>query len=255
MMIRRGGDFVENTMTQCQPTSSANNANSAADEPKTTTRKRSRLGRRIALVAVTLVVGFIALMVGESFGLPPEVAVDPSEPDRPSVREIPNFHRVETYFYRGAMPTVRGVKWLKEHGVKTIIDVRDKPLNPILGEGITARLMGFNYIHMPITTMPSEKQTNDFLACVEEASRDSAKAPIFLHCAHGSDRTGYLVALWRMKHEGWRWSKALSEMFHYGFLIHRFDGDREVELNMKDPSNWGGPSLPNHKPGQERGLQ
>lgn len=241
-------------MTQCQPTSDTNSiASVQAEELKPAIRKSS-IRRRVLLVGSALAIGFVALMIAEGFGLPPEVAVDRAEPDRPSVREIPNFHRVESYLYRGAMPTVRGIQWLKAHGVKTIIDVRDKPVRPIMGEGLTARALGFNYIHMPITSLPSEQQANDFLACVEEASKDSSKAPLFVHCAHGSDRTGYLVALWRMKHEGWRWSRALSEMFRYGFLVHRFDGDKEVERNMNDPTNWGAP-MPNHKPGQERGYQ
>lgn len=246
-------------MTKCEQTSDANPVadESAALKQADTKPKRSsnRLARRILLVLGTFLVGTAALIAFETAWLPPEAAADPSQPDHPSLREIPNFHKVESYLYRGAVPTAIGITWLKNHGVKTIIDVRDRPAEPILGEGTTARLMGFNYIHMPMTALPSDKQASDFLANVSEAANDPAKGIVFIHCAHGSDRTGYLVALWRTQYQGWRWSKAFAEMLRYGYLVHRFDGDAEVDRIMNDPANWGGTADAKRKVGQERGFQ
>src|SRR5579883_3011382 len=45
----------------------------------------------------------------------------------PSSVDLPQFHQVEPYLFRGGAPSDNGLKRLKDMGVKTIIDFRVNP--------------------------------------------------------------------------------------------------------------------------------
>ncbi|HUV86117.1 MAG TPA: hypothetical protein VMX79_03305, partial [bacterium] len=44
-----------------------------------------------------------------------------------------------------------------------------------------------------------------------------ARRPVFVHCHAGVDRTGFVVAAYRVKVEGWTPEKAYEEMARLGF--------------------------------------
>ena len=44
--------------------------------------------------------------------------------------------------------------------------------------------------------------------------------PVLVHCEHGSDRTGTMVAIYRIAFEGWTKAQATDEMINGGFGIH-----------------------------------
>jgi tyrosine-protein phosphatase SIW14 len=46
---------------------------------------------------------------------------------------------------------------------------------------------------------------------------DSTNYPIFVHCQHGQDRTGVIVALYRIFYEQWTPQAAHDEMMNMGF--------------------------------------
>ena len=46
---------------------------------------------------------------------------------------------------------------------------------------------------------------------------DKATAPVYVHCQFGQDRTGTMVAMYRMHKDGWNGDQALQEMLQYGF--------------------------------------
>jgi len=46
---------------------------------------------------------------------------------------------------------------------------------------------------------------------------DPANQPVYVHCRHGQDRTGIVVAAYRMKQQGWSLADAEAEMQAYGF--------------------------------------
>jgi tyrosine-protein phosphatase SIW14 len=46
---------------------------------------------------------------------------------------------------------------------------------------------------------------------------DPANRPLFVHCRQGHDRTGIIVAAYRMKEEGWHLAAAEAEMEAFGF--------------------------------------
>ena len=46
---------------------------------------------------------------------------------------------------------------------------------------------------------------------------DPANQPVYVHCRHGQDRTGIVVAAYRMKQQGWSLTDAETEMQAFGF--------------------------------------
>jgi len=134
-----------------------------------------------------------------------------------SKEDLPNFHEVHPFLYRGGQPTAEGLKKLKEMGIGTIIDLRGNP-ELTYNEGKEARALGMKWINLPMSSQPpTQKQVNTFIKEAEAAASGKSNGPLFVHCAHGSDRTGCLVGIWRVTHDKYDYDKAYQEMRKYYF--------------------------------------
>jgi tyrosine-protein phosphatase SIW14 len=147
-----------------------------------------------------------------------------------SQEDLPNFHAVHAYLFRGGAPTLSGMRKLKALGVKTIVDFRLRP-STLSAERYYVELLGMRYVNLPIpnTSIPSPSKHLQFLSIVDAARTDPAQGPVFVHCSHGSDRTGYLIAWWRFNRDHWSLAEAFAEMLQYGWIIHR------LQPNTKPP--------------------
>jgi protein-tyrosine phosphatase len=125
-----------------------------------------------------------------------------------SVPGIGNFHQVNEHVYRGAQPTEEGFKYLAKIGVKTILDLRENDARTI-GEKRMVAEAGMQYVNVPMTglTPPTEQETSKVLALLE----DESGGPVFVHCKEGKDRTGAVIAAYRIDHDGWDNQRALKE--------------------------------------------
>ena len=63
---------------------------------------------------------------------------------------------------------------------------------------------------------PKDEQVRQILALME-----SFAGPVFVHCQHGCDRTGTIVACYRIQHDRWSLALAMHEAERYG--ISRFE--------------------------------
>ncbi len=137
--------------------------------------------------------------------LVPLWAADPVPTGAPGVN---NFHQVNDHIYRGAQPTPDGFKSLAKIGVKTIIDLRSgKELRR--DEQHIVENDGMHYVHIPLAGMsaPSDQQ----IATAFAVLNDPTAWPVFVHCRRGADRTGTVIACYRIAHDHWDNQKALSE--------------------------------------------
>jgi protein tyrosine/serine phosphatase len=124
---------------------------------------------------------------------------------------IKNFGEVESQaVYRGAQPTGAGLLELKLLGVRTVLDLRDDSTVP--HEQTVVESLGLTFVNLPLNGFeaPSDKQINEALRILETAPR-----PIFVHCKHGQNRTGTVIACYRISH-GWTNKKAMDEAKFYG---------------------------------------
>lgn len=136
---------------------------------------------------------------------------------RKKIEDLPNFHEVHPFLYRSGEPTRAGLSRLKEMGVKTLIDLR-APSEQKFDEKEAAAQLDMKYIRMVMTSAPPTKeQVNTLLNEIKKAQQDPSSGKVLVHCAHGSDRTGCMIGIWRVSQEGWNYDEAYKEMRKYWF--------------------------------------
>ncbi len=126
----------------------------------------------------------------------------------PQAPGVPNFHAVNEHVYRGAQPTPQGFKSLAKLGIKTVIDLRGGGPRAASEEKLV-KAAGMKYISIPMKGLqaPSDDEIWKALGILD----DSSGWPVFVHCRRGKDRTGVVVACYRIVHDHWQNEKALEE--------------------------------------------
>jgi protein-tyrosine phosphatase len=129
---------------------------------------------------------------------------------------VPNFGEVTPTLYRGGLLSGDGLKALKKLGINVVVDVRanDKKEEQLVES------LGMKYIAIPWhCPWPHDEVLARFLKVVHE----NHGKKIFVHCRLGDDRTGMMVAAYRMAEEGWTVDEAMNEMRSFGFTrSHHF---------------------------------
>lgn len=170
--------------------------------------------RRFSLSACGMILLFMhAGGVSAQTGQPQTITSESSDhgslKPRADISGLSNFAKVSDVLYRGAQPTKEGFAELKKLGVKTIINLRAKHSDEELIKGLD-----LNYFSIPINTWDLDnRHTARFLSIV----MDKANQPIFVHCQHGSDRTGTMVAVYRVYAQKWKPEEAIKELPAFGF--------------------------------------
>jgi protein tyrosine/serine phosphatase len=117
-----------------------------------------------------------------------------------------NVGRVNEWVYRGADPEpIEGYKSLAGLGVKTV---------PNLSTERDVEAYGITEIYKPMRFFrdvdPSMVYNLVTLLC------HTKLLPIYVHCAQGRDRTGMVIACFRIE-GGWSTEDAIAEMDSFGF--------------------------------------
>lgn len=130
---------------------------------------------------------------------------------------IRNFDIVTPWFYRGGQLGKEGIHALSELGVKTVVCLRWSP-KVVAAERAAVEQMGMKFVSIPLNywKTPTTKIIDEFFDLIH----DPSNRPVFLHCLHGADRTGLMVAMYRITHENWTFKQAYKDMVDHGF--HRF---------------------------------
>jgi len=130
---------------------------------------------------------------------------------------LPNLKIVNDQVLRGGQPTDDGFKKLADRGVKTVVDLRWVSEHSISHEKQVVEADGMRFISIPMKGLssPSLEQISKALGVLE----DSSNWPVFIHCRRGSDRTGTVLACYRMAHDHWQNQKALEEAKTAGLSV------------------------------------
>jgi len=131
----------------------------------------------------------------------------------PPYSELPNFYRVNEHLYRGGQPQPGGIKRLGELGVKTIVNLRGEQ-DLSRAEQKEAALAGIRYFNVPMAGIgrPSDAEVSRVMAIIDAPEN----WPVFIHCRRGSDRTGTVVACYRISHDRWDGQRATAEAKKFG---------------------------------------
>ena len=125
---------------------------------------------------------------------------------------LPNLHRISTNLYRCAQPTAVGLEAAEKLGIKTVISLRAFHSDKDEVESTTLRT---ERIHFK-TWHPEDEDVVRFLKLVSNTNN----GPYLIHCLHGADRTGTMIAIHRIAIEGWTKQEAIKEMTTGGFGYH-----------------------------------
>ncbi|HEY3763139.1 MAG TPA: tyrosine-protein phosphatase [Verrucomicrobiae bacterium] len=122
---------------------------------------------------------------------------------------ITNCYEVTTNLYRGAQPSLEGMKQLKAMGIKTVINLRafHSDDDKVAGTGLNDVRFEMYPWH------GDEDEVVKFL----KVTTDTNDLPVFVHCERGADRTGMMCAMYRIVVCGWTKQQAIDEMEHGGF--------------------------------------
>ncbi|MGH9775675.1 MAG: protein tyrosine phosphatase family protein [Candidatus Acidiferrales bacterium] len=128
---------------------------------------------------------------------------------------VSNFGKVSDSLYRGAQPSRQGFQNLASMGIQIVVDLRPGARS----EKSIVEEAGLEYVSIPWTCRhPSDDRVAEFL----ELLRDNPGKKIFVHCYTGIDRTGMMIAAYRMAEQGWTAAEARREMNAFGYnLLHR----------------------------------
>lgn len=130
---------------------------------------------------------------------------------------VPNFQKVNDGVYRGGQPSSGGFKSLAGLGVRTVIDLRPAGEHSQDREKSWVESSGMHYVSVPLRGMsaPSPGDVAKILAILNRASA----GPVFVHCRRGADRTGTIIACYRISHDRWENREALHEARGYGMSM------------------------------------
>jgi protein tyrosine/serine phosphatase len=94
-----------------------------------------------------------------------------------------------------------------------VIDLRDDDDNA-LEEKKLVETAGMRFLNFPLGNWdrPEVKDIDIILAQINTAENQ----PVFVHCKRGSDRTGTVIAVYRMSHDDWDAKKAGNEAEEFG---------------------------------------
>lgn len=122
---------------------------------------------------------------------------------------VPNFGQVTPTLYRGGQPTAEGFENLSRMGIAIIVDTGRSKRDEAL-----IKHLGMTYDSLPwYCPFPKDAVFERFVQIV----RENPHKKIFVHCRFGDDRTGMMIAAYRMAAEGWTAKEAMQEMHEFGY--------------------------------------
>jgi protein tyrosine/serine phosphatase len=144
----------------------------------------------------------------------------PARADVPMrVAGVPNFHRVNENLFRGGLPTEEGLRNLAKMGVTTVLDLRSLSEQKRHPEAAWAKAAGLRHVTVPMkgSETPCTEQIEACLAHIQRAGEK-----VYVHCKQGKDRTGTVIGVYRIRHDGWSNQKAYAEARAIGMHWYKF---------------------------------
>ncbi len=125
---------------------------------------------------------------------------------------LPNLHKVSDDLYRGAQPAAEGMKQLQALGIRTIINLRSSDTDRDIWDEA-----GPTQEHIPMVAWHAH---DDDVVRFLQIVTDESRLPAFVHCRRGADRTGLMIAVYRIAVQGWDKEQAIAEMTQGGFRFY-----------------------------------
>jgi len=158
-----------------------------------------------------------------------------------------NFRTVEeNQIYRSGLPTKENLAYLKEnYNIKTIFSFSGDITQEYKDIEDFARENSINLIKLPMVT--EKDPVKEYVATYLAEVNKSNNWPVLVHCGAGVDRTSWMIALFRMVHQGWTWDQAYEEAKKCG--LHYKDPEKsDITSRIPDLAalfmTTNGPAIP-----------
>ena len=137
--------------------------------------------------------------------------------------------RVSDGVYRGPRPDFNELRKLP---IGTVFSLEDD-LSAVGAERGKANKAGFVFVSWPMSE--SAAPSAQLLRRIVEDINGYKADGVYVHCRRGIDRTGYVVAAYRMIAEGWSFERAYREVLAHGHSEFYYSGWRASleELDKK----------------------
>lgn len=147
--------------------------------------------------------------------------------------KVENFKQVNDDLYRGGLPTEADLSTLHRMGVKTDIDLMGAPkqeVSQVNAEREAAAKAGVKFVSIPLP--PWGEVPRDMVQQFLDTVSDPKNQPVYVHCFHGRDRTGTMVAAYRIAFDHYTGEQALAEMQTFGFKSKDYPYFAKFVLNF-----------------------
>lgn len=138
---------------------------------------------------------------------------------------IRNMHQVCPGIFRSGQPTAKNFQELDRLGIKSVLNLRN-----ILSDRRKARKTSLSLYRV---RMRAGKICDRHIIEAIKVILNAPK-PLLVHCRRGSDRTGVVIALYRIVVDGWDKDRALNELLRdeYGHQRWLYPNIIEYILNV-----------------------
>ncbi len=160
---------------------------------------------------IKIILGFFIIINGFNLSLF-------AQSDRPEnwakslkISKFKNLYRLNDSLYRSEQPDEKGFKSLDSIGIKSILSLRSKAVDEKLVGNLPFKLYNVK--------MSAELFSDEEIIEALKVMRLSPK-PLLVHCVHGADRTGVVIAMYRIIYAGWSKQQAINEMRKGDYNFH-----------------------------------
>jgi protein tyrosine phosphatase (PTP) superfamily phosphohydrolase (DUF442 family) len=124
-------------------------------------------------------------------------------------KDIERFAWFDPWLARGGQPSPAALKWLKDNGVRVIVDLRER------SEQKAVERAGLAFAHIPVKNdlAPTHVQIVQWLQLCQDHRRNGA---LFVHCHGGEGRTSTFCAAVRLA-QGVSVEEAIAQQLPFDF--------------------------------------
>ncbi len=154
---------------------------------------------------------FLCLLLLLSMSTFAQVARPLSWAQKATIKGLSNAYKIDDHVFRSEQPNHKAMKELQSLGIGILLNLRHVRNDRWKGRGTKLKLE-----HIPINTW---RISYDELVQATGLILN-AKEPVLVHCWHGSDRTGCIIACYRIIKFHWTKEEAINELVKGGFGFH-----------------------------------
>jgi len=125
---------------------------------------------------------------------------------------LTNLYRIDEGVYRSEQPSATDFAALERYGIREVLNLRNYHSDD-------DEAAGTSLILHRLRTKAGKISEEDLLEALRIIK--NRKGPILIHCWHGSDRTGAVIAMYRIVFQGATKADAIRELTEGGFGYHK----------------------------------